>query len=103
MRSKPRTSRAKATVLSTSATCRCTWPMSVPAGTDMGHVHLQVADVDSTVAFARDVLGFDLMVALGRQAVFLSTGGYHHDIGANTWSSRGARPPPHTVLHLIKV
>ena len=75
----------------------------VPGGTDMGHVHLQVADVDSTVAFARDVLGFDLMVALGRQAVFLSTGGYHHDIGANTWGSRGARPAPDTVAHLEQV
>jgi catechol 2,3-dioxygenase len=72
----------------------------VPAGTVMGHVHLQVADVDPTVAFLRDVLGFELMMAFGRQAVFLATGGYHHDVGANTWGSRGATPAPETVAHL---
>ena len=61
----------------------------VPPETVMGHVHLQVADIDSTVAFLRDVVGFEVMARLGRQAAFLATGGYHHDIGANTWSSRG--------------
>jgi catechol 2,3-dioxygenase len=75
----------------------------VPAETGMGHVHLQVADIDSTVAFLRDVIGFELMASLGRQAAFLSTGGYHHDIGANTWSSRGAPPAPDTMAHLERV
>jgi catechol 2,3-dioxygenase len=64
------------------------------AGTVMGHVHLKVADVDDTVAFYRDGLGFGLMAALGGQAAFLAAGGYHHHIGANTWESRGASPPP---------
>lgn len=75
----------------------------VPPETVMGHVHLQVADVDSTVAFLRDVVGFELMARLGRQAAFLATGGYHHDIGANTWSSRGAPPAPDTMAHLERV
>jgi catechol 2,3-dioxygenase len=66
----------------------------MPAGTRMGHTHLRVADVDRTVAFYRDVLGFDLMTQLGPQAAFLSAGGYHHHIGANVWESRGAPPPP---------
>jgi catechol 2,3-dioxygenase len=66
----------------------------LPAGTTMGHVHLRVADVDSTVAFYRDVLGFGLMTQLGPQAAFLSAGGYHHHLGANTWESRGAAPAP---------
>jgi catechol 2,3-dioxygenase len=66
----------------------------LPAGTTMGHVHLRVADVDETVAFYRDVLGFALMAQLGPQAAFLSAGGYHHHIGANTWESRGADPAP---------
>ncbi|MGH7358377.1 MAG: VOC family protein [Candidatus Rokuibacteriota bacterium] len=66
----------------------------LPAGTDMGHVHLQVADVAEAVSFYRDVLGFDLMQQLGDQAAFLSAGGYHHHVGANTWESRGASPPP---------
>ena len=62
--------------------------------TVMGHVHLKVADVGQTVAFYRDVLGFALMAQLGAQAAFLAAGGYHHHLGANTWESRGAGPPP---------
>jgi catechol 2,3-dioxygenase len=66
----------------------------LPDGTTVGHVHLCVARIPETVAFYRDVLGFDLMLELGDQAAFLSAGGYHHHIGANTWESRGASPPP---------
>ena len=62
----------------------------LPDGTVMGHVHLKVASIPDTVAFYRDVLGFDLMAQLGEQAAFLSAGGYHHHIGANTWESAGA-------------
>jgi catechol 2,3-dioxygenase len=69
----------------------------------MGHVHLQVADIDSTVAFLRDIVGFELMTSVGRQAVFLAAGGYHHHVGANTWSSRGAPPAPETMAHLENV
>jgi len=64
----------------------------LPDGTTVGHVHLRVADVPSTVDFYRDVLGLDLMAQLGPMAAFLSAGGYHHHIGANTWESRGASP-----------
>ncbi|MFN8163396.1 MAG: VOC family protein [Solirubrobacterales bacterium] len=66
----------------------------MPGGTVVGHVHLKVAAIAETVAFYRDVLGFGLMAALGPQAAFLSAGGYHHHIGANTWESSGAAPPP---------
>jgi catechol 2,3-dioxygenase len=66
----------------------------LPPGTVMGHVHLKVAAIPDTVAFYRDVLGFAVMAQLGSQAVFLSAGGYHHHIGANTWESAGASPPP---------
>src|SRR5438067_173981 len=66
----------------------------LPGGTIMGHVHLKVADVTETVRFYRDILGFGLMAQLGSQAAFLSAGGYHHHIGANTWESAGASPPP---------
>jgi catechol 2,3-dioxygenase len=66
----------------------------LPAGTRMGHVHLRVADVDQTIAFYRDLLGFALMAKLGAQAAFLSAGGYHHHLGANTWESSGAPQPP---------
>ena len=66
----------------------------LPAGTTVGHVHLRVSDVDETVRFYRDVLGFGLMAQLGPAAAFLSAGGYHHHVGANVWESRGAPPAP---------
>jgi catechol 2,3-dioxygenase len=56
-------------------------------------VHLKVADLERAIGFYRDVLGFELMQRFGRQAAFLSAGGYHHHIGLNTWESSGGRPP----------
>jgi catechol 2,3-dioxygenase len=66
----------------------------LPDDTVMGHVHLKVAAIPETVSFYRDVLGFGLMAKLGPYAAFLSAGGYHHHLGANTWESAGASPPP---------
>jgi catechol 2,3-dioxygenase len=63
-------------------------------GTDIGHVHLKVADLERALAFYRDLLGFDLTTRFGTQAAFLSAGGYHHHIGLNTWESAGGSPPP---------
>lgn len=60
----------------------------------IGHVHLKVADLDRSIAFYRDVLGFQVMQGFGESAVFLSAGGYHHHIGLNTWESKGGSPPP---------
>jgi catechol 2,3-dioxygenase len=64
------------------------------AGTVMGHVHLRVAEIPATAAFFCDALGFALMAAFGAQAAFMSAGGYHHHLGANTWESRGAPQAP---------
>jgi catechol 2,3-dioxygenase len=61
--------------------------------THIGHVHLTVSDLDRSVAFYRDVLGFEITARYGPDAVFLSAGGYHHHIGLNTWAGRGAPPP----------
>ena len=70
----------------------------LPAGTAMGHVHLKVSSIPETIEFYRDVLGLDLTAQLGDQAAFLSAGGYHHHVGANTWESAGApHPPPGTT------
>lgn len=60
----------------------------------IGHVHLKVADLERAIAFYRDVLGFQLTQRFGRNAAFLSAGGYHHHIGLNTWESAGGSPPP---------
>jgi catechol 2,3-dioxygenase len=66
----------------------------LPSETIMGHVHLCVADIPQTTAFYRDVLGFALMASIGGHVAFLSAGGYHHHLGANTWESAGADQPP---------
>jgi catechol 2,3-dioxygenase len=66
---------------------------SVPAGTRIGHVHLQVADVAEAEAFYHGLLGFDVMVRGYPGALFVSAGGYHHHIGLNTWHSAGASSP----------
>jgi catechol 2,3-dioxygenase len=72
----------------------------LPAGTVMGHVHLKVAGIPETIDFYRDVLGFGLTAQLGEQAAFLSAGGYHHHVGANTWESARALPPPRDAAAL---
>jgi len=59
----------------------------------IGHVHLKVADLERAIKFYRDVLGFDVTQRYGKEAAFLSAGGYHHHIGLNTWESRGGDPP----------
>jgi catechol 2,3-dioxygenase len=69
-------------------------------GTDIGHVHLHVADLDAARRFYCDVLGFTLMQRYGSSALFVSAGGYHHHIGLNTWAGAGAPPPPADVVGL---
>jgi catechol 2,3-dioxygenase len=61
--------------------------------TRIGHVHLKVADLDRSLRFYCDVLGFKLMQRWGTQAAFIAAGSYHHHIGLNTWESQGGKPP----------
>jgi catechol 2,3-dioxygenase len=67
---------------------------SVPDGTTVGHVHLQVSDIAATIGFYRDVLGFGLMAEIKGSAAFFGAGGYHHQIAGNTWNSAGRAPAP---------
>lgn len=69
----------------------------------IGHVHLKVADLERALRFYRDVLGFQITQRYGRQAVFLSAGGYHHHIGLNTWESAGGSAPPAGTTGLYHV
>ncbi|MCH8559039.1 MAG: VOC family protein [Balneolia bacterium] len=69
-------------------------PYKLPAKSGIGHVHLRVSDLEKSISFYRDLLGFDLTTRYGAQAAFLSAGGYHHHIGLNTWQSEGAAPAP---------
>ena len=64
-----------------------------PAQTHIGHVHLKVSDLERSVAFYRDYLGFDVVARYGSQAAFLSAGGYHYYLGLNTWESQGGTTP----------
>ena len=66
----------------------------IPAQTRIGHVHLKVSDIEKSLAFYRDLLGFEVTTMYGSQAAFISAGGYHHHIGLNTWHSKGASPAP---------
>jgi len=72
---------------------------SAPAGTVVGHVHLQVGNIDDSNAFYTDEIGFSIVNEM-TNASFYSTGGYHHHIAGNTWHSAnaGKRSPDTTGL-----
>ena len=62
---------------------------AAPEGLRIGHVHLRVGSVESAEEFYRSALGLDLTRRRGG-ATFMSSGGYHHHVGANVWHSDGA-------------
>jgi catechol 2,3-dioxygenase len=66
----------------------------IPDETKIGHVHLKVADIERSLRFYRDILGFEITQWYGDSAVFISAGGYHHHIGLNNWYTKNALPPP---------
>jgi catechol 2,3-dioxygenase len=63
-------------------------------GARIGHVHLQVSDIAPTGTFYEGTLGLDVTARSYPGALFMSAGGYHHHIGANTWGSAGSDAPP---------
>lgn len=69
---------------------------------DIGHVHLRTADLARVRAFYVDILGFDVMME-GHGALFVAVGGYHHQLGFNTWESAGGSPPPPGTTGLYHV
>ncbi len=71
----------------------------MPQDTKIGHFHLYVANLDKTMHFYHDMLGFDNMgLARSFRMGMVSVGGYHHHIGFNTWVGEGAPPPPPDAL-----
>jgi catechol 2,3-dioxygenase len=66
----------------------------IAAETRIGHVHLNVADLDEAERFYHGALGLDVTVRAYPGALFVASGGYHHDVGLNTWAGEGAPPPP---------
>jgi catechol 2,3-dioxygenase len=67
---------------------------AIHPGTQIGHVHLKVSDLERSVKFYTEAIGFEVVARMGRSAAFLSAGGYHHHLGLNTWESRNGSPPP---------
>lgn len=67
------------------------------AGAGIGHVHLQVGDVQSAHDFYVGTLGFEKTAGWHGQALFVSAGGYHHHMAMNVWNSRGAGPRRDTL------
>jgi catechol 2,3-dioxygenase len=72
----------------------------IAAGTKVGHVHLNVADIGDSERFWCDLVGFDVMVRTYPGALFVSAGGYHHHLGLNTWNGPGAPPAPEGAIGL---
>ena len=76
-------------------------PERLADGTDMGHVHLHVADTHAAEAFYVGILGFDKIMTISR-ALFVSAGGYHHHLGLITWAGIGAKQAPAHAARLLR-
>jgi catechol 2,3-dioxygenase len=76
---------------------------SIPPATQIGHVHLKVSDIQRSLDFYCGLLGFELTTMYGKDAAFVSAGGYHHHIGLNTWHSKNGNPPPASSTGLYHV
>ena len=74
----------------------------MPPGTTLGHVHLQVSDLDDAEPFWVDALGFEVIARMAPHAPFVSAGGYHHHVGLNTWAGMGAPQPPEGARGLVQ-
>jgi catechol 2,3-dioxygenase len=60
-------------------------------GTVLGHMHLNVSDLDDSQAFYESI-GMELMAEAGRIMRFMSWDGYHHHLGINLLEGSGAAP-----------
>lgn len=68
--------------------------MTISTEAKIGHVHLTVSNLERSLKFYSDILGFEVTNKYGSSAVFLSAGGYHHHIGLNVWQGEGVPPQP---------
>lgn len=65
----------------------------MPNETIMGHIHLHVNNIEEAKTFYCEGLGFEVVTHYGNQALFISTGKYHHHIGLNIWNGTMAVAP----------
>jgi catechol 2,3-dioxygenase len=68
----------------------------LPPGATIGHLHLHVSDLDASLRFYRDLVGFrEHMYAPQLGFADLSAGGlFPHRLALNVWSGVGAPQPP---------
>ncbi len=59
--------------------------------TKIGHVHLQVRDIEATEEFYGKILGLNIQTKIP-SARFFAEGRYHHHIGSNIWAGRNLFP-----------
>ena len=71
-----------------------------PPDTRIGHIHLHVSFLEDTEEFYTQGLGMDVTTRYGRSATFMSAGGYHHHVAANTWAGVGAPRQPEDAIGL---
>ncbi len=64
---------------------------------------MKVSDLERSIRFYSDVLGFEVRQRMGNEAAFLGAGKYHHHVGLNTWESKGGSPPPASSTGLYHV
>jgi catechol 2,3-dioxygenase len=74
----------------------------IPDETTIGHIHLQISNLEDSARFYTDVLGFQTMQSSYPGALFVAAGGYHHHIGMNVWAGRGVLPPPEGTAGLMR-
>src|SRR5439155_7010935 len=70
--------------------------MEPPAETDIGHIHLHVADLEVAERFYSEFLGLAVTQRSYPGALFFAAGGYHHHIGVNVWAGN-AIPPANSI------
>jgi catechol 2,3-dioxygenase len=59
----------------------------LPDDTDVGHVHLEVTDLDAARDFYVETLGLGVRQEWNG-ALFVAAGDYHHHVGLNVWNER---------------
>ncbi len=69
--------------------------------TDIGHIHLNVSDLNKAQKFYSLILGMNVTNSVYNGAMFFSAGGYHHHVGTNVWSSRNGSPAPENAMGLL--
>jgi catechol 2,3-dioxygenase len=73
----------------------------IPDMTRIGHIHLKVSNLQRSLDFYCDLLGFEITTRYGEDAAFISAGGYHHHVGLNVWYSKNALPAPRNLPGLF--